>query len=97
MIKRHGLILKNEPGITTRLTWRNTMSIINLTFTTREIGALNTWFINGEISTPSDHEVIVFDAASLHKTVGRMRTCHEVKGWSVKGMGDEVKEEALAD
>lgn len=55
LMERNDLILNNEPGMTTRLTQRNTTPIIDLTFTTLVITALEVWIINDELSTLSDH------------------------------------------
>ena len=43
-----------------RLKARNSRSIIDLTFTTTSIGLLNSWLIEEEYFTPSDHKLIVF-------------------------------------
>lgn len=80
LIERHDLILNNEPTGAIRLTCRNTTSIINLTFITLEIGALDTWVVDEEFSTSSDHEVIVYDFATLDKTVRRITTSQEITG-----------------
>lgn len=69
LVGGQGLILNNEPEKTIRPTRRNTASIFDLTFTTLEIGALDTWIIDKELSTLSDHEEIVCDLANLDKTV----------------------------
>lgn len=94
---RHNLILNNELGKAIRLTPQNTTSIINLMLTTPEVGKLDTWIIDEELSTPTDHEVIVSDLANLDETIGGMGTSQKVTGWSVKGLSKEAKKEASAD
>lgn len=96
VIERHRRILNNEPETATRPTQSKTTSTIDLTFTTSEIGAMDPWIIDEELSTPSEYEVIVFDTASLDETIEGMRTSQEVTGWKVKGMGDDARKEAPA-
>jgi hypothetical protein len=61
LIDKFDLILNNEPGAITRPNSRDNDSIIDLTFTTTSVGLLNSWLIEEEYTTPSDHELIVFD------------------------------------
>lgn len=49
-------------------------------FTTPEIGALDMWINDEDLSTPSDYEVNIFDLANLDKTVGGMRAIQDVTG-----------------
>lgn len=58
----------------TRPTQNSRKLIINITFTTPDIGVLDTSFIDEDLSTLSDHEVVVCDLANLDETVGRMGT-----------------------
>ena len=66
IIENYDLILNNEPGVLTRLNNGNNKSIIDLTFTTTEIGLLKSWSIDKENSTPSDHKLIVFKWLDLN-------------------------------
>lgn len=93
LIEKHYLILNNELEKATRPTRRNTTSIMDLTFTTQEIGALDTWIIDRELSTPSNYEVIVCELTNLDETVGGMRTSQEVTGRSFKALPDEEGKE----
>lgn len=93
----YGRILNNEQEEATRPTRRSINSIINLIFTTLDVTALDTWIIDWELSTRSDHEAIVFDMTSLDEIVGRMGISQEVIGSSIKCMSDEVKKETPAD
>lgn len=49
LIKRHGLILNNELGVATRPTRSRRTSIIDLTFTTLDIGAPDTLVFDEEL------------------------------------------------
>jgi hypothetical protein len=64
IITKFGLILNNEPSVITRpaeaVNSYHLKSIINLTFTTPEIEPLESWAIEIDHLTPSDHELIVF-------------------------------------
>jgi Endonuclease-reverse transcriptase len=64
IIAKFGLILNNEPGAITRpaeaVNSCYLRSIINLTFITPEIESLESWAIEIDHLTPSDHELIVF-------------------------------------
>lgn len=75
---------------------RSVTSIFDLTFTTLEVGALDAWIIDGELSRLSNHEMIVFDMRGLDDTVGGMRTSEEVIEWNVKCMSDDAKKGAPA-
>jgi Endonuclease-reverse transcriptase len=61
IIDKFDLILNNESGAITRPNSRDNNSIIDLTFTTTSIRLLNSWLIEEEYTTPSNHELIVFD------------------------------------
>jgi aminoglycoside N3'-acetyltransferase len=61
IIDKFDLILNNEPGAIIRPNSRENNSIIDLTFTTTSIGLLNSWLIEEEYTTPSNHELIVFN------------------------------------
>jgi Endonuclease-reverse transcriptase len=64
IIAEFGLILNNEPGAITRPAEAVNScylgSIIDLTFITPEIRLLESWAIDIDHPTPSDHELIVF-------------------------------------
>lgn len=80
LIEEHDLIFNSKPGRATKLTQRDITSIIDLTFTTAEIGALDTWVIVRELATSLDHGVIVYDLVNVDNTVGGMGTSQEVTG-----------------
>jgi Endonuclease-reverse transcriptase len=61
IIDKFNLILNNELETITRLNSRENNSIIDLTFTTTAIGLLNSWLIEEEYTTPSNHELIIFN------------------------------------
>lgn len=97
LIEGYSLILNTKPGEATRPTRRSTTSVIDLNFTTQQVGALDKWGIDGELSTLSHHEVIVFDMASPDNTASRMRTSQEVTGWSDKGLPEKTRKETSVD
>ena len=67
LIERHDLIINNNDHQSTR--WgKNCKSIIDLTLSTRQVGALTAWDIDSNLATTSDHEVIVFAWAQLRAT-----------------------------
>lgn len=61
LVYAYDMIFYNEPGKATRPTQRKLASIIDLTFTTLNIGALNMWVIDNELIAHSDYEVEVYD------------------------------------
>ena len=59
LIERHRLIINNNDYQPTR--WgKYSKSIIDLTLSTHNGGALSSWEIDSDWATTSDHEVIVF-------------------------------------
>lgn len=80
LIDGYSLFLNNEPGEATKPTQRSTTSIGDLTLNTPEVVSLDTWIIDEEHSMTSDHELIVFDTASLENMVSRMETSQKVTG-----------------
>lgn len=64
-------------------------SIIDFTFFTPELGALESWIIDEELVTPFDHELIIFNMTNMDETVDRMSTSQEVTGWPIKAMSEE--------
>lgn len=67
LIERHDLIVNNNDYQPTR--WgKNCKSIIDLTLSTRQVGALITWDVDSDRATTSDHEVIVFAWTPLRAT-----------------------------
>jgi hypothetical protein len=61
IIDKFDLILNNELGAIIRPNLRENNSIIDLTFTTTSIELLNSWLIEEEYTTLSNHELIVFN------------------------------------
>ena len=91
IIKDFDLILNNEPGAITRPNARNNKSIIDLIFTTIQIGLLDSWLIEEDLSTPSDHELIVFSWLDLNLNQSENRN-QEITGWDIdKLLKDEEK------
>jgi hypothetical protein len=73
-------------------------SIIDLTFTTTAIGLLDSWAIEEENPTPSDHELIVFSWDDLKQNRLDKRP-KEITGWNIdKLLLDQEKlEQAHSD
>jgi hypothetical protein len=67
LIERHELIINNNDHQTIRC-GRECRSVIDLTLSTRRIGALATWGIDEKVATASDHELIVFSWSPLVAT-----------------------------
>lgn len=65
LIEKCELIINNNGHQPTR-SGRNCRSVIDLTLSTRKVGALVTWEIDESLATTSDHEVIVFEWAALN-------------------------------
>jgi hypothetical protein len=59
LIERHELIVNNNDHQATGC-GKNCRSIIDLTLSTRKVGALARWEIDENLATASDHEIIVF-------------------------------------
>jgi hypothetical protein len=59
LMERHELIVNNNDHQATRRR-KNCRSIIDLTLSTRKVGALARWEIDENLATASDHEIIVF-------------------------------------
>lgn len=72
--------------VTTRLTRRKTTLINYLTFTTFNIGVLDTWVINNELLTPTDHEFIFCNLVDLNGEAIHMCISQEYTGWSFRSM-----------
>jgi Endonuclease-reverse transcriptase len=80
IIEDYGLILNNEPGAVTR-PGKSSGSIIDLTFTTLEMGPLESWAIETESPSPSDHELIVLEWGDLDEAL--MVNIGEITGWDI--------------
>lgn len=50
LIEKYDLILNHQPAVVIKLTWDSMTSIIDLIFTTSDIGVLDTWVIDNELS-----------------------------------------------
>lgn len=67
LIERNDLIINNNDHQPTG--WgKNCRSIIDLTLSTRQVGALTAWDLDSDRATTSDHEVIVFAWTQLRDT-----------------------------
>src|SRR5271156_5828740 len=91
LIEDYNLILNNEPGAITRPGKENGGSIIDLTFTTEELGPLEIWAIETEWPTPSDHVLIVLEWADVDNTPV-INNRGEITGWDI----DKLKQDPEA-
>jgi hypothetical protein len=97
LIEDYMLILNNKPGAITRPGTTHTGSIIDLTFTTIEIGVLDRWAIEEDLPTLSDHELIIFEYSDLDLDETPLKTRKgEVTGWKIDDLliDSELKEKA---
>jgi Reverse transcriptase (RNA-dependent DNA polymerase)/Endonuclease-reverse transcriptase len=96
IIDKFDLILNNEPGAITRPNSRENNSIIDLTFTTTSIGLLNSWLIEEEYTTPSDHELIVFDWQDMELYQAKTSHSQDITGWDIDKLLKNEKRLELA-
>lgn len=92
LMESHDFICNNKPGKATRPTRGQKISIIDLTLSIPELGALDSWIIDEELATLSHYELIVFDITNLDETVGSMGTTQEAISWGIKAMNEEETE-----
>jgi hypothetical protein len=94
IIEDFDLILNNEQGAITRPGNKTKGSIIDLTFTTTELGPLDLWVIDEDDPTPSDHALILMEWADINETCitykGKQKG--EITGWNI----DMLKEDPEA-
>jgi hypothetical protein len=96
LIERHGLIINNNDHQPTRY-GRNCRSVIDLTLSTRGVGALIKWEIDKSLATTSDHEVIVFEWLPLNAVIleGKKEGAHN---WDLDPLyADEQTLEAASE
>jgi ribonuclease HI len=82
LIRQHGLQIENDPELPTRPKSSPGISIIDLTLTTREMGALTSWAIHTEHSTGSDHELILLEWPDVAEPTPEIST--EITGWQIQ-------------
>lgn len=99
LLETYDLKCNNKSGKTIRQTKGHATSIIYVTFTTLTLVVLDFCTIDEELTTLSDHELIVFNIANLYKAEGIMRMSREVTGWAIRatfGGRDSGLAESLA-
>lgn len=94
IIRFHSLICNNELGRVTRPIRGQITSIINLIFTIPNTGPLDSWFMDKELATSSNHMMIVFDLANLNEIIESMGTSQEVMRWLIRAMSEKEKTES---
>lgn len=95
LIDSFGLLINNDFSKATRAKRTPGHSIIDLTFTTSDMGYLPSWTIDPEYATPSDHELITFDVESLSNIIGSLGPSTEITGWAVKDPTEEQERTAF--
>lgn len=93
MVDAYDLILNNEPEKPTQPKWRTITSIMDLNFTTPDIGALNIWVIDDKPTTTSEYVVIVYDLADSEEEAESMSASQEVTVWGVSAMFKHSRKE----
>lgn len=93
----YGLILNNEPGKVTRTPQGKITSIIDLIFTTPDIGALNMLVINNKLTTLSAHEFIVYQLADPGGEAKSMGNSQKVIRWGIRVITVDCRKESEND
>lgn len=94
LIDRHELIVNNNDHQPTRIE-KDCKSIIDLTLSTRGVGALVIWGVDPDRATTSDHEVIVFAWAPLHTTAEKGEAA-AMPNWNVERLSADEHAKARA-
>jgi ribonuclease HI len=89
IIERFSLFLNNTPGKATRPKQSPGISIIDLSLSSPALGPLQGWEINGDLSTPSDHEFLVMAWSSPQDRPSHKK---EITGWKI----DDLLADSLA-
>jgi len=97
LIDKAGLYINNELGVSTRPKRTPGISIIDLALTTGSMGPLETWGIDQEHPTGSDHELIVMEWTPLEQTSAT--PSQDVTGWQIQTLqaNPQALEEAKGD
>src|SRR5699024_8586358 len=82
LIDKAGLYINNELGTPTRPKRTPGISIIDLALTTVSMGPLETWTIDQEHPTGSDHELIVMEWPSLERKL--TAPSQHITGWQIQ-------------
>ncbi len=84
IIDQYDLLVNNEPGRATRLLSQR-ISIIDLAFSTVELGPLTLWEIPEEYPLLSDHELILLHWEDCDIGVPQQNTSRAI-GWDIQGL-----------
>ena len=84
LIERKDLFINNEPGVPTRPKATPGISVIDLTLTTARMGPLETWRVDQDYPTGSDHEVLVMEWGELERFL--TPPSREVTGWQIQAL-----------
>jgi hypothetical protein len=97
VVEDYNLILNNQPGVITRPGRGSRGSIIDLTFTTTEIGPLESWAIEEEFPTPSDHELILFEWLDPGYILNKAETPKgDITGWNIDNLIGDSEAKKIA-
>ena len=91
LIERFNLILNNDTTVFTRVEGGK-KSILDLTFSSLELGLLDSWAIAEGIQTPSDHKPIVIELGLAVEEKGP-----HLKGWRTDNLSQEQREKMEAE
>ncbi len=91
LIERFDLILNNDTIVFTRVEGGK-RSVLDLTFSSPELGPLDSWAIAEGIQTPSDHKPIVLEITLAAEEKGP-----HIVGWRTDKLSQEQKEKMEAE
>jgi ribonuclease HI len=91
IIEKFGLILNNDTRVFTREQGKS-KSVIDLAFTTPQLGLLETWITLEESQIPSDHKAILLEFQEIQDPQKYQKTQGEVTGWRLDSIPEEIEE-----
>lgn len=91
LIESYELIINNDPDYATRLASQRRVSIIDLAFSSPELGPLCLWEIPEEYPSLSDHELILVGRDDMEQQNQRSLSKVCVTGWSVQKLLEDEK------
>jgi endonuclease/exonuclease/phosphatase family metal-dependent hydrolase len=91
LIESFDLHINNTPGIPTRPKRTPGISIIDLAISTPELGLLDSWLVDNELPTGSDHELILMEWKDLERR--SLQTSKQITGWQIRSL--QADSEAL--
>jgi hypothetical protein len=89
MIKIFDLHINNIPRVPTRPKRTPGISIIDLAISTPELGPLDSWLVDDEYPTGSDHELILVEWKDLERRA--TETSKQVTRWQIQSLQANLK------